>query len=498
MPFSICNEVAQEWSGTGCMRSVVRILLAWVTLACAAVIGYAQSSDQQTVKELRQQLEELRSRMNAIQARLDRLESANTLPASSPTQTSAGQPYPAPPATQSQQVGKETASHQSFTEDSGAAPRLNNAPLDPTYSQYFRIPGTQTLLRIGGFFKTDFIHDLRPAGNTFEFIPATIPVPSPSEVFNSVVSIRPTRLNLDFLIPTTQVGSVRFFVEADFLGDVNATTPRLRHAYAQAENVLIGQTYTNFMDPDVIPDTLDPQGPNGLVNLRNPQFRYGFSLGGGRSFYFSTEEPSSDIPSPTAQFNAQPDSPSPDGTLRFRQEFQRGHLQAAGLFRSIAAFLPSGVTDSVFGWGVNLSGAVRLFGNDNILFEGTYGHGIARYVQDTAGLGIDAQAAGSPPHLRATPETAAEGDYQHYWAARLRSNAVYGFVQVVNSSFEPATTYHRGEYMAGNLIWNPAGSLNVGAEFLYGWQVLKNGIEGNAPRIQFSAKYDFVKQGVRK
>jgi len=44
-----------------------------------------------------------------------------------------------------------------------------------------------------------------------------------------------------------------------------------------------------------------------------------------------------------------------------------------------------------------------------------------------------------------------------------------------------------------NLIWNPHGSLNVGAEFLYGWTMLQNGTKGNAPRFQFSAKYSFVK-----
>ncbi len=32
-------------------------------------------------------------------------------------------------------------------------------------------------------------------------------------------------------------------------------------------------------------------------------------------------------------------------------------------------------------------------------------------------------------------------------------------------------------------------------EFLYGWQVLKDGQSGNAPRFQLSAKYNFVKVG---
>jgi hypothetical protein len=48
-------------------------------------------------------------------------------------------------------------------------------------------------------------------------------------------------------------------------------------------------------------------------------------------------------------------------------------------------------------------------------------------------------------------------------------------------------------YTGSNLIWKPYGSLNVGAEFLYGWAMEQNGLKANAPRIQFSAKYSFVK-----
>ena len=58
----------------------------------------------------------------------------------------------------------------------------------------------------------------------------------------------------------------------------NSTTPRLRHAYAQVLNVLLGQSFSNFMDPDAGPDTLDFQGPNAQVSIRNPQFRYRFAL----------------------------------------------------------------------------------------------------------------------------------------------------------------------------------------------------------------------------
>lgn len=293
-----------------------------------------------------------------------------------------------------------------------------------------------------------------------------------------------------------QLGDVRFYVEADMFG-TNTTTPRLRHAYAQARNVLIGQTFSNFMDPDGFPDTLDFQGPNGMVSLRNPQLRYGFALSPSTTFYISVEKPSSDVIFETPQFTDQPNAPSPDGALRLRQEFERGHFQVAGVFRSIAAFLPNGKTDSVFGWGVNTSLGFESFGRDNVIFAVAAGHGISRYIQDTSGLGIDAEpASGVTPHLQATPAVGVAAAYQHYWLRRLRSSAVYSYAGVHNTALFDAAepdTYNHATYLGSNLIWNPYGSFNVGAEFLYGWAMDQNGLKANAPRIQFSAKYSFVK-----
>jgi hypothetical protein len=88
--------------------------------------------------------------------------------------------------------------------------------------------------------------------------------------------------------------------------------------------------------------------------------------------------------------------------------------------------------------------------------------------------------------------------YQHYWMKALRSNIVYGYAGVQNTNFVPTppatfNPFNHSNYSAVNLIWNPYGSLNVGAEFLYGGQILKNGTFAYAPRIQLSAKYSFVR-----
>jgi hypothetical protein len=70
---------------------------------------------------------------------------------------------------------------------------------------------------------------------------------------------------------------------------------------------------------------------------------------------------------------------------------------------------------------------------------------------------------------------------------------VYGFAQVQNTEAEPGCAFHQSNYAADNLIWNPYGSLTLGMEFLYGWRVNKDGSSGNALRVTFGAKYNFVK-----
>jgi hypothetical protein len=402
-------------------------------------------------------------------------------------------PQPAP----SQRIGEATATYQTESQDQLAAPRIDNTPLDPRFPGYFRLMGTDTLLRIGGYFNTDFIYDLKPAGDPEQFIPATFPIPAPPGVNNTTISIRPTRMNLDFLVPVKS-SSVRFFIEFDFFG-TNATTPRLRHAYAQANNFLLGQSFTNFSDPDSWPDTLDFEGPTSLIAIRNPQFRYSIRLAEKTSLGFSVEKPTSEVAFKTPTFEALPNSPTPDFTVKLRNEFTRGHVQLSGLFRDVAAYLPNGKSGSTFGWGVNLTGAMKLIGDDVFVYQAAYGAGMERYVNDTAGLGTDAAPANAAdPHLKAVPLTAIYGAYQHYWMKRLRSSAVFGYDQTQNTDLQPPSSYHQSDYSAANIIWNPIGSLDVGTEFLYGWLVQKDKASANAPRFMLSAKYSFVKMPASK
>jgi hypothetical protein len=464
--------------------------------------GQAQTASDSDVQALQQQVDTLKTQVADLEDQIRKLAPAGAANSSGPESQQAKDANaqrndkPAEAAKElktEQSVSKATAQYQSYSEDQEAAARYDNAPLDPRYPNYFRLPGTRTYLRIGGYAKSDFTFDPRPAGDQERFIPASIPIPAPTaNVSNSTVSVRPSRINVDFLVPFEKERSLRFFLELDFFGS-SSTTPRLRHAYAQGKNLLIGQTFSNFMDVDAGPDTLDFQGPNSWVSIRNPQMRYTHRFSKSTTASISIEKPSSDVAFKTVDFSAQPNSPSPDGTVQLRHEAGFGHVQIAALFRDISAFLPDGRSDSVFGWGINLAGLFKVAGKDAFVYQGAYGNGIERYINDTSGLGIDAAVVSKQdPRLEAVPAIATYGGYQHFWFAKLRSSAVYGFLQAENTAAQVSSAFHRSEYGAVNLIWSPISQLSFGTEFLYGWRVNKDSSTGNAPRIQLSAKYNFM------
>jgi hypothetical protein len=473
------------------------VSLLFFVLACGAKQTLAQetsNSQDDAIRKLETKMDELRSQMTAIQSELDSIRGAKLLPTGSIAST------PPPPllqlSTEQQEaaVGKATSDHQTFAQDEEDAPRLYNAPLEADYPGFFHLPNTRTILRIDGSARTDFIYDPRTSVLTDSFVTSAIPIPSVSGPSNFIASIRGSRFSSDFRIPITDQKIARTFIQLDFFGANGATAPRLRHFYAQLDNVLVGQTFTNFMDPDAFADSLDTQGANSAVSVRVPQGRYSFALGGGASASVSVEVPSSNIAFSIANASAVPFTPAPDGTIKLRNEWKRGHIQLASVFRNLGAQLPNGTRETVFGWGLNGTSEIGVYGKDTVVLQLAYGHGISRYVGDTAPLNLDAAPRSlTNLSLEALPLLATYGSYQHYWVPGVRSSATFAFVQVQNTQFQPANTYHKGTYSSANLIWNVVGSLDVGVEGIYGWVQEKSGAHANAPRFQFTGRYTFVK-----
>jgi hypothetical protein len=385
-----------------------------------------------------------------------------------------------------------------FSGNRDAAPRIDNVPLDPEMVGFFRLGDSPTIMRLGGYAKLDVIHDFKLPGDPDAFITSALPLEPVPPANSTTLHIRQSRFNVEIRRPTP-IGGLRILYENDFFG-TSPTSFHLRHLYGQLGNVLVGWTFTTFMDVDSIPDTLDFEGPGGLVFMPQAQFRYTWPITKASSLAFGVEKPTTDanITNPTRpNIESTPTTPFPDFVIRYRYETEKGHLQIATLLRSVGGSAASTATEGiyatkhVFGWGENVSGSVKTFKRDSVQFQGAYGNGIGRYIEDLTGLGAD--VAVNNNKLVATPAFGTFGSYQHYWTDKWRSSVVYGYVNLQREPSQAPTFFHQSQYSAGNLIWNPSGNLHIGLEYLYGKLNSNGNDHGYGSRLQTSLKYDFYK-----
>jgi outer membrane DcaP-like protein len=442
------------------------------------------------------ELSDLKATVKKLEMRIEALEAENAAaakaapaaPSGAGAPVAAVQPLPAsaappyvPPTT--------------LRDNEGAAQRVDNAPIDPKLKGFFKIPGTDTIMKIGGYAKVDFIYDTKPISSFDYFVTSAIPTSGPDTQRGSqfTAHAKQTRMNVD-MRRDTEAGPARLYAEADWLGDASfgfssgSYKFHLRHAFGQLQNFGAGYSFSAFMDNDALPDTLDFEGPGPAPFLLLAQARYTWKAGEHTNFTVSAEAPSAEITAPIGGGK----STFADITARVRYEADPGHVQVAGLYRRLSWRSGSAPSDSTDGYGVNLAGSLKTVGDDYMVGGFVWGKGIARYVSDLAGSGLDAVVDASG-NLQALEEYGGYAGYTHYWMPRLRSTGVIGYLGMNNKSFQSPTSFKQSEYYSANLIWNPAGSLNVGVELLYGNNKTFDGNSANDTRIQASVQYDFVR-----
>ncbi len=459
-------------------------------LVAVAVVGALHSAPVRAdeLSDLRDAVKQLEARIKALEA--EREGAAAAAKAAPPTKMEPAAPAPVPTAAVAPYVPPAT-----LRSDEAAAPRVDNAVIDPALKGFFRIPGTETLLKIGGYAKADFIYDTKPIGSYDYFVTAQIPTSGPDTNRGSqfTVQAKQTRLNVD-VRRETEWGTARLFVEGDWFGDASfdfnpgSYQFRLRHAFGQVGNIAAGYSFSAFMDNDAFPDTLDFEGPPSGVYLTDAAARYTWKLGRNWSLAVAAEAPDAQVTAPVGSGH----STMPDIIARGRYETDAGHFQASGVLRRIGWRSGGDASDTVPGYGVNLAGSVKTFDDDYMVFGGVWGKGIARYVNDIGGSGLDA-VVDPQGQLEALEAYGGYAGYTHYWNPKLRSTAVAGYLGMNNKSFQAANAFDNSQYYSANVIWNPAGSLNLGLEVLYGLHETRDGLSANDTRFQASIQYDFVR-----
>ena len=357
-------------------------------------------------------------------------------------------------------------------------------------------------LEIYGFIQMDGIYDFNrvdPSWNS-TLRPSKIPVNCPGDAGcgpdgETIFSVRQTRLGFNGFIPT-DMGQLKTKFEFDMFGtgsDAGKTTIRLRHAYGELGEYLVGQTNSLFMDGDVFPNTIDYWGPSGMIFFRNMQARWTFLNQGGTKAAVALEAPGAAVDAgqtvvidPTLNFTSW--NKYPDLTGQYRAETAWGHFQVAGILRWLGYQSATGtISGNETGYGVNLSGTFKTVDKDKILAQLAYGHGIANYFNDG---GVDL-APNSSLNAESVPITGWLVYYDKYWNTKWSSSIGYSEAVQDNSGGQTADAFHAGRYFSVNALHYPTKNVMIGAEFLWGERENKNGNTGSDSRIQFSAKYNF-------
>jgi hypothetical protein len=325
-------------------------------------------------------------------------------------------------------------------------------------------------------------------------IPVAIPVGGEASGFDTDFSARQTR----FLFKTeTDVGTehtLNGLIELDFNvtegGNErisNSFVPRIRQAFITYDNWMFGQAWSTFQNVGALPDSLDFIGVTpGTVFDRQPMIRY---TNGG--LQLAVEQPETVVTTPTGSRLEAGDDQLPDFVARYNWGGDWGSLTATGILRQLHISTDDlmGIDDTAFGYGLSVSGKLKVGSRDDFRFMATAGDGLGRYI----GLNLVNDAAitmdGELDPIFTYSGFAA---FRHVWADNLRSTIAGSYFKADNPVLLTADQVTDESWNAfANLIWSPVDPIDIGVELMYAERILEDGRSGNLQRVQFSTRYNF-------
>jgi len=450
------------------------------SLCALAVLGTIQAGQgawaaDQSYDELKAQLQQAMKTIEDMQRRVETLERQQAAQPSAPPAQGApavvlGAPVVAPRSAAEEGAPDSDKAHVEF---------YGQVMLDAIYDAKRMNPQWSATLR-----------------------PSQIPVNCPGDPGcgkdgATTLSVRQSSLGFKAFIPTS-MGEIKTDVSFDLFGTDGGTNVHWLNVWGELGKFGVGQYYSNFMDIDVFPNTIDYWGPSGMLFLRNPQVRYTALDRDGMKIALSLEAPNSVLDTgklsevdPAFGFGVQSWNRLPDAIGSFRLEGDWGHVRVAGIVRQVGYQFPNtpqgNPSGHETGYGVNLTGAYKLFGKDSITAQAAYGHAIASYANDG---GVDL-APGANLRAETVPSTAWLLYYNHAWSDKWSSAIGYSEHRQSNTAGQLGSAFQKGSYASANLLYYPVKNITTGLEYIWGRRENKDGSSEPDYRLQFSTKVAF-------
>ena len=347
----------------------------------------------------------------------------------------------------------------------------------------FRLPGSETTLRLYGYAEVHLIHDAGRASPSDNFTDLTFQ-PVSSEVLGNPtlgqkgktkLTAQTSRFGFETSTPTS-AGSFNTRVEADFYayGSGNRNRLRLRHAYGEYGGFLIGQTWSTFMDLDNLPETVDFNGPIGAPFSRRTMIRY--SYGDSKAGYKVTVA----VEDPEDQFGGGSAAERlPQLVARFDQSFDWGAINARAL-----AHEKRSLTTTKRGYGVGIGGNFKLTDKDLLMGQYTAVEGDIDQLYGSNGYRIDSSTGA----ITFDKNQGLVVGYSKTFNDQLRGTVAFGMNQGKTAQ---AVDNKRLQQLFVNLIYSPIKNVELGGEVIVGERTTFSGEKGAMQRLDLMGRYSF-------
>lgn len=353
----------------------------------------------------------------------------------------------------------------------------------------FRLPGSETSVRLYGYAEAHAIHDFdrtSPSDNftdlTFQPTSADVAAdPSLGRKGKTKLTAQTSRFGIESSTPTS-TGTFNTKLEADFYsyGADNRNRLRLRHAYGEYAGWLVGQTWSTFMDLDNLPETVDFNGPIGAPFSRRTMVRYAWGdAKAGYKFTFAAEDPQD-------QFGAgSSNERMPELVARFDKSFDWGAFNIRGL-----AHQKRSATETKRGYGLGVSGNYKLTDKDLLMAQVARVDGDIDQMYGANGYAIDATTGA----ITFDRNLGFVVGYNRVFSEQLRGAVSYGMNRgkVDLTVIDPANPGNRRlQQLFVNLIYSPIKNVDLGAEYIWGQRRTFSDDKGLMSRLDLMGRYSF-------
>ncbi|MDE6277277.1 MAG: hypothetical protein K2M06_04130 [Muribaculaceae bacterium] len=301
------------------------------------------------------------------------------------------------------------------------------------------------------------------------FAPATLIAARPGSRESLGFAWQSSSIYLNFVAMPQTDNSIGLFFKGSFTGSGNNFS--CYHFYARFRGLSVGYTSDAFTDAAAEPMTLDYEGPNGYpyATLFNASWTQKF--GHGISAAIGIDAPSASISCGSTTGAVSPCIPAVPLYVQYAWGGDASHVRLSGLLRPFRyRNLVLDRNTTLTGLGAQLSGIVSIMPCVSFCGNIVYGSGIGSYIQDDAGLGLDAMPASEPGRMAMTRSLGLTAGLA--WTISPRLCANLSCSRLANYPGKKATVpsdgYRHGEYLAANIIYTVNRFVSAGIEYDYG------------------------------